>query len=338
MTRSASPVFDSVDFSQGRVFETADLDEVRALSSQVLSPHRIEMAGPGKELHSRMERLAIGSLSLVRLRWGAAVAVDPGQLQTYYLISVPISGSAIFSVDGQPFEITPQCAAIVSPSQRFHFSASSNFSQVVLKVGKEAVDNGWLAIGGEPLESSLEFEPGMPISGLSWKALEPTMRFLANNACTTSLKVAPDMLGARLQEMLVTTLLLQQPHGHADSVWPRQRPAPSAFYVRRAERFMNQHMADAISVSDVASSCGVSVRTLQLGFKHAHQCGPMQWLREQRLQCVREAIRAGATTSISDIALGVGFTHLGEFSRAYRSRFGETASQTLSARQARDHR
>ena len=55
---------------------------------------------------------------------------------------------------------------------------------------------------------------------------------------------------------------------------------------------------------------------------------PLQWLRAQRLQAIRHALQAGEARSISETALRFGFTHLGEFSRAYRKAFGETATQT----------
>jgi transcriptional regulator GlxA family with amidase domain len=37
----------------------------------------------------------------------------------------------------------------------------------------------------------------------------------------------------------------------------------------------------------------------------------------------------GARSSVTDTALQFGFTHLGEFSKAYRLQFGETARETL---------
>lgn len=41
---------------------------------------------------------------------------------------------------------------------------------------------------------------------------------------------------------------------------------------------------------------------------------------------------AGTSTRVADTALSCGFSHLGEFSRAYRRRFGETPIRTLARR------
>jgi transcriptional regulator GlxA family with amidase domain len=57
---------------------------------------------------------------------------------------------------------------------------------------------------------------------------------------------------------------------------------------------------------------------------------PSQFLREQRLQGVRQAlIRAGRDQSVSGIAGDFGYIHMGEFAKAYRKRFGELPSETL---------
>jgi transcriptional regulator GlxA family with amidase domain len=61
------------------------------------------------------------------------------------------------------------------------------------------------------------------------------------------------------------------------------------------------------------------------------ECGqsPLQWLRVQRLQAVRQALsQNGKTCKIGETAASFGFAHLGEFSRAYRKAFGETPQQT----------
>ena len=56
----------------------------------------------------------------------------------------------------------------------------------------------------------------------------------------------------------------------------------------------------------------------------------MGFLREQRLLQARQKLERAASTgeSVTDIALGCGFNHLGKFAQIYRARFGETPSET----------
>jgi transcriptional regulator GlxA family with amidase domain len=57
----------------------------------------------------------------------------------------------------------------------------------------------------------------------------------------------------------------------------------------------------------------------------------MRYLRNARLDKVRETLRRTEhETSVTEIAMQWGFTHMGRFSVEYRRRFGECPSQTLS--------
>jgi transcriptional regulator GlxA family with amidase domain len=56
----------------------------------------------------------------------------------------------------------------------------------------------------------------------------------------------------------------------------------------------------------------------------------MRYLRNARLRQVRQTLlRADPGASVTEIAMGSGFTHMGRFSIAYRRRFDESPSQTL---------
>ena len=56
----------------------------------------------------------------------------------------------------------------------------------------------------------------------------------------------------------------------------------------------------------------------------------MIYLRNVRLDLARLRLsREGSASSVTDIALECGFTHLSKFAKAYKDRFGELPSQTL---------
>jgi transcriptional regulator GlxA family with amidase domain len=106
--------------------------------------------------------------------------------------------------------------------------------------------------------------------------------------------------------------------------------APVPGVVRRAERFMLDNAQTSITVSDVAAHLGVSVRSLQAGFRKWRATTPNALLRQIRLQLVRdELLRSGADTNVTATALRYGFAHLGRFSAHYQSAFGEAPSATL---------
>jgi transcriptional regulator GlxA family with amidase domain len=100
--------------------------------------------------------------------------------------------------------------------------------------------------------------------------------------------------------------------------------------IRRAERFMADNAATPITVSDVAAHLGVSLRSLQAGFRQWRATTPNVFLRQARLQLVRdELLRSDAEVNVTTLALRNGFSHLGRFSAYYRAMFGEMPSETL---------
>jgi transcriptional regulator GlxA family with amidase domain len=85
------------------------------------------------------------------------------------------------------------------------------------------------------------------------------------------------------------------------------------------------------TVEDIAEATGLSVRTLQEGFRRFLDTTPMSHLREVRLRHVREELAAAdpTSTTVTETATRWGFLHSGRFSAQYHQRFGELPSVTL---------
>ncbi|MBY5359991.1 AraC family transcriptional regulator [Rhizobium leguminosarum] len=107
-------------------------------------------------------------------------------------------------------------------------------------------------------------------------------------------------------------------------------PAPAPRHVKWAIDFMQEHIAEPISLNDIAIAAKVSVRTLQQGFRQFRDTTPMSYLQELRMVAAhRDLLESDARQAIADVALRWGFTHLGRFAAEYRKRFGQLPSQTL---------
>jgi AraC-like DNA-binding protein len=133
---------------------------------------------------------------------------------------------------------------------------------------------------------------------------------------------------AAFDEYLLTLLLHQHPHNYSDEL-AKRTPTPVPGVVRRAERYIAEHADTPITVSDVAAGLGISLRSLQQGFRQFRSTTPLTYLRQVRLQRVREELLSNhSEENITEIALRHGFSHLGRFSAYYRSTFGEAPSVT----------
>jgi AraC-like DNA-binding protein len=101
------------------------------------------------------------------------------------------------------------------------------------------------------------------------------------------------------------------------------------FFLKRADRFIVEHADDRIIVSDLATHCGVSLRTLENAFNQFRGLTPVAHIRNLRLDRARLAL-SEQTATISEIAARNGFRSVTTFALEYRKRFGTTPSQARS--------
>lgn len=101
--------------------------------------------------------------------------------------------------------------------------------------------------------------------------------------------------------------------------------------VRACERFMQEHVDAPITLHDLSLVTGMQPRSVANAFEAVTGLTPMAYLRARRLSGVRHALQRpdGGNVRIIDVAADWGFWHMGHFTAAYQSMFGETPSETL---------
>lgn len=130
------------------------------------------------------------------------------------------------------------------------------------------------------------------------------------------------------QENLVAELV----SAASDVEWHEDR---STFSVRSkavtlAIEFMNDQLADGISITQVCAATRASSRTLTRGFCERFGIGPKAYLNCLRLCRVRsELLRNPPDCSVVNAANKWGFWHMGQFAKDYKKMFAELPSQTL---------
>jgi len=92
--------------------------------------------------------------------------------------------------------------------------------------------------------------------------------------------------------------------------------------------------AAGITLGDLARTTGVGVRALTRGFERRLGISPMRYLQHRRLERARSDLLDGCG-SVTSVAYRWGFGNLGDFSLAYRERFGERPSDTLRGAKGR---
>jgi AraC-like DNA-binding protein len=137
-----------------------------------------------------------------------------------------------------------------------------------------------------------------------------------------TLPLAGTALQAWLLQPLALLLLQELP--------PRAEFTAANLGARSLERVLGHIDANLhrpLELRDLCDQCGCSPRALQYAFQRRFGCGPMQWLRERRLEAVAQALRqADGREPLGAIARRWGYTNLSSFSRDIQRHFGQPPS------------
>ena len=99
-----------------------------------------------------------------------------------------------------------------------------------------------------------------------------------------------------------------------------------AMCMSRVLTYINAHLDQSISLSDLAHEAHLSVYYFATQFKRSTGFSPQRFILQYRVNRARELLR---TTSLSvlDVSLDLGFRHQNNFTRAFRRITGTTPSR-----------
>jgi transcriptional regulator GlxA family with amidase domain len=145
-----------------------------------------------------------------------------------------------------------------------------------------------------------------------------------------------DISISALSEYAIALLLEKHPHNYSGAIG-RDAPANDG-RLRDAQAFINANADKNITVSDVAAFAGCSINALHKGFCEQFGLPPRAYLylarmavARARLECPDEALSA------AEIVERSGFIALGRFGAHYKSRYGESPTQTFDRHFKRLH-
>lgn len=305
---------------------SSDLDEVRHQVGRVFCEHRLLVIDADQSLDTRLYFRPGRDIGLGRLRYGAAVDIDPGMLRTFFLLQMPLRGGETVHAGGDRVHSTPQLASIVSPSQGFRMQHSPHTEKLFIRVERAALERQFAQLHARAPRGPIEFVPGIDMTRGPGLMLQRFVDWLMAEASDGTLLDQP-LIAARIEEALMTALLGTLPHNQPtpELTWPL-----SPRFVRRAQEYIEENAGQPLTAAMIAAHAGVSVRSLQAGFRSYRQSTPMAYVKAVRLDRVRAELQ-GCGTEVCNVtvcALRWGFSHLGMFAAAYRQRFGELPSQT----------
>ena len=312
--------------SAHRVLRTSDLDEARAAVSERYCDHKLDLAS-GASLSVAHNHVRGVNVSLNLLGYGGEVSINPGELQDFYLLQLPLSGSARILHRGEEVDANTRCGTILSPDRPSEMLWGSDCQKLMVQI-----DAGFLAqvateATGTALPGPVRFSPRVDMALAPGKRLRNLSLSIARAIENEALSLHASLPLLSVERQITRALLDAQPSNisHMLSAAP---PALSAPHLRRAVDFIQENHHRALTLSDIATASGAHPRTLQVGFRKAMGQSPTGYLRDVRLDHARyHLMQRRDRAAIAQIAFDVGYSHLGRFSRDFRERFGQSPSE-----------
>ncbi len=101
--------------------------------------------------------------------------------------------------------------------------------------------------------------------------------------------------------------------------------------ISRAVDYVDSNLGRTISSAKLSDAAASSLSKLERAFRQELGLTPSAYIRARRLHAARRELQSGRSRQVAAVAFDSGFRHLGRFSGAYRSYFGELPSETLRA-------
>jgi AraC-like DNA-binding protein len=271
-----------------------------------------------------------------RLAYGGDAPMRLDRDVPYVFVLVPITGEVL--VDGT-LRVTPRTPAVLDSTESAGGDAPTllwypDTTAMAFRIDRQAIETELASLLYEPVDEPPRFERSMDTNQPainSWIRLamifDTELRRFEGIAKNPA--IATDM-----ERILIRGLLLSQPNTYS----PRLTATPVPPAVSAAIALMETDATAAYTTATLARRAGVSTRSLQAAFREHLGMTPLQYLRQVRLSRAHEDLLASKHrdgVTVSTIANRWGFTHLGRFAQDYRSRYGESPSQTLRGHQPR---
>jgi AraC-like DNA-binding protein len=311
--------------------DTRSPDAAREAIGRIFCPHFLNPVGRNTEaFHARHHTALQTDYSVNFVAYGSTVDIDPGELSRFFLLQLPLKGSAAVRCGTLAADVQAGVrGSILSPTLGTRMTWQEGCEKLILLIRREAVEAQFESLTHRHARA-IEFETGVELTGVVGRAILQHAQLMLDAAETSD--GVPDAYRTLLRDGLTTLLLSRL----ASSVAPAfAQPAPSAdpLAVRRAQDFMTANAERAISMAEIATASGVSLRSLQDAYRKARGVTLSEGLLLLRLDRFRRSLLSIDTQgSVADAAFAAGFGHLGRAAAAYRDHYGEAPSETLRRR------
>ena len=266
----------------------------------------------------RIRSTSIGTLGLNRVvsqphlvhRGKASIGQDTDD---WFFVNLHAAGNSILSQAGRDHTIRPGDISFHDSIRPFDLRFTDEMALTCFLIPRQA-------LVARTVDAAAAVARPLPRHGAG-ALLGSFAEALANDAAAGLSAGAADGVGTMFLDLLALTIGATAAGADAARLSTRR-----ACFDQVCAQIRARLCHPDLDLARIAQGCGLAPRTLQTLFKE-HGTSVTRYILEQRLTLAERQLGYGTHAAITEIAYAVGFSDLSYFSRAFRRRFGMTASE-----------
>lgn len=312
------------------VVQGSNFEDLLAFYRSRLLPLKITPPNSRTGFRWRSDFATGPGVSVVRAQYSSDWAFGSDNDTENLNVSFLSAGGSELSVSSRTFDQTSSRVVVYAqPTLRRHFMqpVDGAMTKAVLRFEAGTVARLLAQMfDGAPL-TSLNLGLAIDLSTQLGQTLQSIACALASGMRDEQVLLRSPKAMALLTEAALRLILEEMPHRLSAELQQHGATAPQQ--IKQAIDHMRANLHLPLTMSDIAAAVGISIRSLELGFRKHYETSPAYYLRRVRLDAVHSELSSpGNTLPVGEVALKWGFAHMGRFAAQYRRTFGVAPSET----------
>ncbi len=320
---------DPTPLSKYQVFITSDVAKIAPATKRFSAGHqrRILDSGP---LSYQLNIAQMDSLEVSWAHCNRDMEIEVQQRFPFFLLHFLESGLSRYSGIDLAVVNTPDNAVILSPCPQLtirHIGATA-FS---LALPESLMIDTLAEILGSTPDKDLVFHPQIDLESPVGHAIKGLFDFLVNDLENTPSHIMnTPTFQSGFTRNLASLLINGLSHNYSTQL-EKSHPTTGLGRVHFIEKYIVDHLQEALTLDILAEVACVSKRALQKDFKQYRRYSPMGLLLIKRMEAVfQDLLTPAAHTTVTNAAHKSGIISMGRFPSRYKDYFGESPSKTLA--------
>jgi len=323
---------DNSFYAQPALSGTA-FEDLLAIFHWQIPTYKASPPSPRQSFHWKSDIVSGPGLGVLRRnRYSAGWALAGETTDEHLHVVLPIAGVADAKI-GTGTVMAPPLTALIAPASLSRYirlcCVDGEYASVTLTFDAQVVSRVLSAMFDDVKLSKLGLAPLLDLStgaGVTFNMLAQT---IASGMLDAQRAGGSSLAMPLLFEAALRLIFEHVPHRLSFRL-DRELLEVAPWHTNRAIDFIHANIHRPLTVIDIAEAVGISVRSLQAGFRQFKDTTPVAYLRRLRLQTAHTELSSPENTlPVREVALKWGFTQMGRFAAQYRGMFGVSPSETV---------